>query len=380
MVARPLKFEEVAKRRLLVVGAFPEPGSKVVGGVVTACRELMRTSFPSRFVLKLIDSTQKSNPPPPLGLRAFYAGKRVLGYLSQFERFRPEAVLIFTSSGAGLIEKGLMAWYARMRNVPCLVFPRGGELLRRWPHSIAVRWIGKAMLYPPDKILCQGTAWREFVVEELGRSSGEAPIVPNWTASSELLAIGAARAAQRGNSPLRLVYVGWVEREKGIFELLEACELLMGGEPYTLDIVGDGTAMAQARRCVVEKGLGHVVRFCGWLERGDVNMLLGAADILVLPSWREGMPNVVLEAMAARVAVIASAVGSVGDVICDGRTGLLVQPADSRDLLEAMRRLLMDENLRIGIAQAAHESVATCLNPEAIVARLVDEILDVTRR
>lgn len=112
-----------SKPRLLIVGAFPSPHRTVVGGVATSCRVLLQSSLRDRSELVLVDSSQISNPPPGFFVRLVLAMRRMAIYVARLERQRPLAVLLFASPGASAIEKGTMAWYARLRGRKALIFP-----------------------------------------------------------------------------------------------------------------------------------------------------------------------------------------------------------------------------------------------------------------
>jgi len=332
--------------QVLCVGAFPDPGRRVYGGTVTSCRILAASSLRDKAELTFLDSTQISHPPPPFLVRLFLAIRRTFRYLVSFEKQRPDAVLLFAAIGASVVEKGMMAWYARLRGSRALVFPRGGSLIDTVEHSRFARLWVRAALRGAHALLCQGPAWQRIAVEKLGFQPENTPIIPNWTATPELLAIGHARRtiADRAR-PVRLVFVGWVEREKGIFELLEACSALSTTNPFEIRVVGDGKALMACRRMVEEKGIGARVRFSGWLEGPELRRALADADIFVLPSWEEGLPNAMIEAMAAGLAVVVSAVGNVPDVIRDGQDGLLVPPRDVESLGETLLTVIDDPAL-----------------------------------
>jgi glycosyltransferase involved in cell wall biosynthesis len=341
--------------------------------MITSCRALLGSSLSRRLTLDLLDSTQISNPPPSLMVRLVLAAARCVRFVVRFERARPDAVLLFVAVGASIVEKGVMAWYARLRGVPAMVFPRGGALLeacrksaftRRW-----VRWAFKGA----RKMLCQSETWRRFAVEVLGFDPRDAPIVPNWTATPELLAIGERRAF-RAAGPVRLLFVGWLERDKGVFELIEACRRLVGQHRFTLDFVGEGRAAAEARALVKRYGMLEIVRFQGWLQEPDVRRALTESDVLVLPSWAEGLPNAMIEAMAARLAVVVSKVGAVPDVIVDRHAGLLVNPKDTESLYRALAEILNDAQLREGLAAEAYKIAAREFGVENAVDRLVAAI------
>jgi colanic acid/amylovoran biosynthesis glycosyltransferase len=157
-----------------------------------------------------------------------------------------------------------------------------------------------------------------------------------------------ARAPSR-TGPVRALSVGSLKDYKGHRFVLEA---LAGGGPelkrVTLDLVGDGPLREQLGRLSSELGLNDRVRFHGALPEPAVTDLLDRADLFVLPSVitpegnMEGLPVVLMEALAAGVPVVASRVSAVPELIRDGETGLLVEPASPADLRRAITQLLAD--------------------------------------
>lgn len=133
--------------------------------------------------------------------------------------------------------------------------------------------------------------------------------------------------------PLRLAAVGRLVPEKGFDVLLEA----LGDLDATLDLVGDGPAAASLRRQAAP--LGDRVRFWGTRDRGEIAGILAGAHALVVPSRREGLGMVALEALAVGCPVVASRTGGLVDVVDDGVDGLLVPPGDAGALADALRRL-----------------------------------------
>ena len=325
------------------------------GGNVTACRALLASSFPQRADLVLVDSTQISNPPPGLLIRTLLAAKRVLTFIAKVERSRPDVVLLFASVGASLVEKGTMAWYARLRGIPALLCPRGGAVMDASRRSRFTRAWVRLAFRGARKIICQGPAWQRFAIDMMAIAPEDAPIVTNWTATPALLAVGERRRADESRGEVRLIFVGWLEQKKGVFELLEACAELAPARRFTLDIVGEGHASAAAREKVKASGLEGVVRFRGWLSPSQVEEALAEGDVFVLPSWAEGLPNAMIEAMAARLAVVVSSVGNIPDLVTDGREALLVPPHDVVALREALARVIDDPRLRKQLGDAAFD-------------------------
>lgn len=130
------------------------------------------------------------------------------------------------------------------------------------------------------------------------------------------------------------VYVGRLVRDKGLFELVEAMATLPAD--LTLVLVGDGVARAELEERA--RPLGERVRFAGARPLDEVPRYLGAADLFVLPSWNEGTPNVLLEALACGRRVVATTVGGIPDVIGSPALGELVPPRDAAALAAAIAR------------------------------------------
>jgi glycosyltransferase involved in cell wall biosynthesis len=155
--------------------------------------------------------------------------------------------------------------------------------------------------------------------------------------------------------------------QKGLDFLLEAAAILKGtGERFILIIAGDG----RLRESLVQKadrlGLGDQVRFLGWVSDAS-NTILPRCDIFVQSSLWEAMSMVVLEAMAAGKPLVATRVGENPRVIVEGRTGLIVPPADANALARALRALLRDASLRREMGRAGRQRFGDCFTVHHMV-------------
>jgi glycosyltransferase involved in cell wall biosynthesis len=357
--------------RLLVVGAFPPEGRAVYGGIVTLCRALLRSSLPERADLTLVDTTQSAHPPPHVFRRAGLALQRMCGYVAALERSRPDAVILFVAAGMSVADKGAMAWYARLRGVPALLYPCGGPVIDACRRSRLARVAVRCAFGGARMILCQGQEWRRFAVGMMGFAPDAAPVIPNWTASPELLEVGRARAQRASASAPRVLFVGWLDRAKGVAELLEACRELAATHRFTLNLAGEGNMSQAAQHFVAAHQLGDIVRFCGWLSPEQMRRQYAEADVFVLPSWSEGLPVAMVEAMAAGLAIVVTPVGNVLDAVEDGTSALLVPPRDAAVLRAALERLIADSELRRALGSAAHEMAAVKFGVETAVERFL---------
>ena len=180
------------------------------------------------------------------------------------------------------------------------------------------------------------------------------PVEPFVTPSAELVA-AARSAAGMGEEPIILV-VGRLSREKGHGDLLRAVQRIkqrQGGLKFRVLIAGEGPEAQPLRRLAAELGIHDRITFAGF--QADLRPLYAMATLLALPSHSEGSPNAVLEAMSAGLAIAATRVGGVPEMLEHERSGLLVPPRDQDALADALERLLTDEALRGRLGRMARE-------------------------
>jgi glycosyltransferase involved in cell wall biosynthesis len=156
-----------------------------------------------------------------------------------------------------------------------------------------------------------------------------------------------------------LLCVGRLSREKGHADLVLAfprIRELAGESPLHLVLVGEGPERARIEELCRNLNLTDVVTLAG--QQSDVNTFYSIADVFLLPSHSEGCPNVLLEAMAAGVPLVATAVGGIPEVATNGRDAILVQKCDREGLASATIQLLKDRQLRERLASYAREIVS----------------------
>lgn len=180
-----------------------------------------------------------------------------------------------------------------------------------------------------------------------------------------------------GTSPFRLLFVGRLVERKGIVHLLDAVAKLQSTLRLHLDVVGDGPLRHDLEGHARELGIGHAVRFAGFVSEAELATRFASADAFVLPAVEdskgdvEGLGVVLIEALAHGLPVIASASGGIVDVVQHERTGLLVPPGDVAALAEAIERMASDPALRDRLTRDGRRHAAAAFSWEAILDRLV---------
>lgn len=155
-----------------------------------------------------------------------------------------------------------------------------------------------------------------------------------------------------------VVFVGRLAPEKGLLVLLDAFAEVRRSRPDAqLTLIGDGPEREQIAAKVAAMGLDDRVRFTGYLSQDDVAARLSQVDMLVLPSFAEGVPVVLMEAMASRLPVIATRIAGVAELVEDGVSGLLVPPGDPEALTHALATLMDDPGRARAMGEAGRAHV-----------------------
>jgi len=217
------------------------------------------------------------------------------------------------------------------------------------------------------KVVANSGAARS-ILESEGVASGSIAVIPNGVDAAAF----PERSPEAATRPARVVItVANLRPEKNHETLIEAAALLVPDFPeLQFQIVGDGPRRSALEALVRTRHLERSVRFLG--HREDVAQLLNEADVFVLPSRSEAFPNGAIEAMAAGLPVVASAVGGLLNLIDSDRTGVLVEPGSSAQLSAALRHLLSDRSKAARLGKAARDRVTSHYSFERMVEAFED--------
>jgi len=246
---------------------------------------------------------------------------------------------------------------------------------RRWPMTLVTtvhgwvargtwktwlyRQIDKACLKRYERVLCVSDDLFEEC-RRIGVPAERCVLVPNAIDEEAYRrTMSTAEAKRKLGFPADRPLVGAIGRlseEKGFDRLIQAVDVLVQqGVDVGLAIAGEGNRRAALESLISQRGLSERVQLLG--HRSDVSDLYQAMDVFALSSIREGLPNVVLEAMALETPVVATRVAGVPRLICDGENGLLVDSGDAGQLAAAIGDLLARPQQREAFARAARKAI-----------------------
>lgn len=171
-----------------------------------------------------------------------------------------------------------------------------------------------------------------------------------------------------------ILFIGRLVPEKGQIVLLEATALLAErGHSVEVIIAGDGPARGDIEREAERLGVSSNARFPGAVGQDEIRDLYASASIFCLPSFAEGVPGVLMEAMAMQLPVVSTTITGIAELVDDGESGLLVSPGRPDELADALERLLLDATLRQEMGVRGRAKVLGEFNTE-ISARRISEL------
>lgn len=355
-----LQWEQMLKPHttnlLLVNYEYPPIG----GGGGNATQQIGRWLCKKGFKVSVITAAHKSLPKHSIDsgveVHRIWGARQRLDRCSLFEmlvflihaiivapRFtrsiKPKATLVFFGLPSGPIGW----WIKRIYKIPYVLSLQGGDVPGFMGNDLQfLHWLTKPFA---KKV------WREasFVV---ANSDGLAQTARNNMPNIKVDVISAGadlkefhpRAKPRLPGPVKLLFVGRLVKQKGLDILLNALSQMDQNQDWMLDLIGEGPLRVELSETARQLKILDRITFHGWLNKGELPNIYRTADLFILPSRDEGMPNAMLEAMASGLPVIGSKISGLEEVVIDSETGFLVPPEDSKALMHVIRNLLKCPN------------------------------------
>lgn len=329
--------------RVLLVGPRPDPPHR--GGVERGVDLLLRTDLARRTSMRVFDNYRRRDPTRPLWRRLAYQAGKLQAFWIDIRSRPVDLVHVKTSSGINFHQNALYAWAARMAGLPVVLQIHCGKFSAFYDASppLLRAWIRRTLASATEVIALS----RDLEARLKGIAPGIASgVVPNGLAKQETAELDPGTDSRRP----QILFVGTGERdlnrEKGLVDLLAVLPDLASRHPgarWVLAGLPDGDEILGSLAGAQGEISGSPrIRCLGFVDGDEKRMILRSSTVLVLPSYFENMPNVLLEAMAAGMAVVASRVGAIPEMLGRGEGGILFDPGDRTALRDALDRLLLD--------------------------------------
>lgn len=215
-----------------------------------------------------------------------------------------------------------------------------------------------------DCIIALSKSWKRWFEEEFHH--------PNVVVIKNVIPQPVIKDKSEADGIFRVLFLGRLGKRKGIYDLLDV--MIANKNAYNgrlqLLLGGDGD-IEEVNQIIAKEKLENIVKYEGWVSGEKKVELLNMADAYILPSYNEGLPISVLEAMSYELPIISTRVGGIPEILEDGTNGFIMEPGDKKAIKEAIERLMDDEDLRKKMGQKSALMVKAHL-PEHVEKQLTE--------
>lgn len=286
-----------------------------------------------------------------------------LSMLGMLVRGRVSFVHAHAAMRGSFWRKSLFIMTARMFGVPCIMHLHGSEM-KTFYNSLSafgqrlVRWC----LEHVEVVIVLSESWRVFV-------SNAAPKA-NIVIINNYVAMPRQKKGKNDTFSFDVLFLGVLGQRKGVYDLLQCWPDVLKVVPNARLLIGGNGEVENARKMAQTLDLGASVEFLGWIDGNQKAELLKSADAFVLPSYNEGLPMSVLEAMSWAVPVVTTRVGGIPELITDGQDGLLIDAGNQGQLSNALIKLGNNLDVRRSLGEAGYDRVKKSFSDIAVLPRL----------
>jgi glycosyltransferase involved in cell wall biosynthesis len=364
-----------AKLKIVVSGHLPPP----MGGVGMYYQTLLGSTLPAKVDLKFVETSAPNRPSSTTGRWSF---SNIFSAFSDCFRFaravmdhKPEVTHIATAFGLSFAKHSICVLIARLMHSKVLLHPHCSFLTLYSNTSKLWQWYVRQIIHLTDGVIALSTEWHQL---EKYVPSCRVYNLPNGINLAPYYGVGSDRIRSNENRlPLRILYLGHIGHMKGSFDLLSSAQKLIAQkDPVMFDLVGENLRegeIEQLKKQISDSGSGPFIKVDPPAVGNTKIDLFRSVDVFVYPSYHEGMPMAIIEAMACGLPVIGTKVGGIPDLVQPEVNGLLVDAGCPDQLAEAIHRLVIDPNLR----EAMQVNSFRIAQEKYDIEKLVDQLIGI---
>lgn len=323
-------------------------GLSVQGGISSVEKLILSNASPDVQIRHI--STREDGF---IGRKLVVFGQALTEFLRTLLRKEVDVFHIHLSERGSAFRKAIFTLIALGFSKPVIMHAHGSEFhvfYSRLPLLVkqGLSWV----FHQCFSFIVLSESWKSLYASDLELKPGQIVVLPNPIKLPQTV------PHRTGSTKVSLVFLGRIGQRKGAFDLIKAFAALPLEQKTCseLTLAGDGDVEA-ARRLVKDLNLTTYISILDWVGPDQRDTLLAKANVFVLPSYNEGLPMALLEAMGWGLPVITTPVGGIPEVVIQAKNGLLVDPGNVQQLSEAMQALIKSESLRLSLGRAARVQV-----------------------
>ncbi|NCI49101.1 glycosyltransferase family 4 protein [Sediminibacterium roseum] len=332
--------------KFILVGARQDKHNKKhPGGVLTLSAGLIDYATAHGFEIEVIDTYRSSFDKSISFIDNMKQGlRRIKSLVRLFRNESFAGVIIFSGAGVGFYERIVMSLVCRWYKTRDLFVIVDGWFLQVEKAGFFKRSVVKLLLKIPYKLGASGKNWARFF-RSLEVPDHKILEVKYWLPAS--FTVAAVPKTALPQKPLKFIFIGWMIREKGLNEIIGSISALYNKYPFSFVLIGGGTMLEEVRTVITTQHWEERVSALGWVDDAKFEKEISSSDIFVLPSYAEGFPMSLIEAMSKGLPAICSNVGGISDSVIHKENGYLVTPRSTEELIRGMTYYLESPDLRL---------------------------------
>jgi glycosyltransferase involved in cell wall biosynthesis len=347
---------EMMRIRVLIVGPLPP----TVGGITTCIMNILRSDLKrDHFLIPFTTS----RPTEDLNMEVYdytilfkvglkHLVKSALATIYHLMQFpivlivqNPKLIHIHTTDYLPFWESSIYVFIAKMFFKKTILHIHATTFDKFYKDSnVVLSFLIRKTLHMADKIIVLSPRWKNFFTKLIPER--KLVIIPNGVSVSVFN--NQLKRKAFSSDDIQVLFIGGKEsKRKGVYDILKAIPIVVKKHTKNILFLFVGrTDVNKLRNFCEKKGISNHVKILGYIENDSMMEIMATADIYVLPSYAEGLPIAMLEAMAAGLPVVSTPVGSIPEVIEEGVNGFLVKPGDHNALAARIIELTRNERLR----------------------------------
>lgn len=324
------------KPKVLFVGSFKlKANDSSTGGQTFASLSLVNSSLKEKIDWIKIDTTASTNKKRNPITRVLKSIKRLFLFMYHLIFSKPDFILLFAAHGWSFKEKSLMAKLGKLLNKKIVFAPRSGIIRRDLKSNPRFSKIIMSTLDSVDYLICQSKSWKIFYSNLNRNQNLKFSIINNWLDTQKYFQLHTQFTNKNNEDLFKVLFMGWITKNKGVLDLVEAFRMVPNSN-IKLFMAGHGDSYDEVQENIATFELTEKIKLLGWVHGSEKMRLLSEADLFILPSYQEGYPNALLEALASGIPTIASNISSIADIITHKVNGYLVHPGNAKEISTAV--------------------------------------------
>lgn len=345
--------------------------SSVKGGITSVINQIMSYDWKAHGVdMKFIPTYNETNN----FKKILFFVQAYQGIKKQIKENKPDVVHIHMSYKGSFTRKYLIHKLCKKNNIPDIIHLHGSEF-KKWYDEVNEKKKSeiRTLLCEAKACIVLGEKWNDLIKE----------IEPKANTVVVSNTVHIPGETVRWEEPVKFLFLGVLIKRKGVSDLLKAIKLLkdeLGAQKFKVVIAGSGVEEENLKIESHTLEIDNVVEFVGWIDGERKTRLLKSCQLLVLPSYNEGLPIAIIEAMSYGMPIVSTDVGDIPSAVLDGENGFLIKPGDISGLKERMRKVISSKSLYSELSLNAKKVCQSRFSDEYYFNMLASLYCDCTRR